>query len=146
VTREEKKDIQSLSLNKNTMNIFESQKLKKLRRQYSLSQKELAELLGGVSEKMLGRIERGRKAINIDLLHKVKFVFGLPSKYFTKASYDKAMNEVFEGIQNLKGKWSGKSDPVSKQKQELLQAIEGRMALEEHRQDIYDKDGNSLKD
>jgi transcriptional regulator with XRE-family HTH domain len=127
------------------MNIFESQKLRKLRRQYSLTQKELAELLGGVGEKMLGRIERGRKAVNIELLHKVKFVFGLPSKYFTKTSYDKAINEVFEGIQTLKGRWRGKSDPVSKQKQELLEAIEGRMTLEEHRQDIYDKNSDSPK-
>jgi transcriptional regulator with XRE-family HTH domain len=116
------------------MNIFESQKLKKLRRQYSLTQ---GELLGGVGEKMLGRIERGRKSLSVDLLHKIKIVFGLPTRFFTKQSYDKAVNEVYEGIQTLKGKWKGKTDPVSLQKQELLDAIEGRMAVDQHRQDDH---------
>lgn len=66
-------------MNKITIDI--GMKIRNLRKSHCMTEKELANLLG-ISQQHMSRYENGKVNIHIDMIYKIKNIFGINIDYF----------------------------------------------------------------
>ena len=126
-------------------NIFQKRQLRRVRRSFAFTQKDLCKLLGLKSTNYLTKIENGLRRPSHHILSRLSLIFDIPVFAFIPDIVEQALAQVHENTQKMREELTSKTDSKSKRKIELLDAIMSRMAVNQHKQ-IYDNPVSDHKD
>jgi len=87
-----------------------SERLKQLRKEYKLSQKQVAEILG-ISESGYGYYEQGRNEPSIEMLNKLADRYNVTIDYLLGRTDDPTLQS--SGVQEQRGEYKADFDPIS---------------------------------
>ncbi|GAA4815220.1 hypothetical protein GCM10023232_08630 [Sphingosinicella ginsenosidimutans] len=99
--------------------------LRRLRTRWSLSQEELAELLG-VAQGRISRYERGDEHPTLPVVFALQVIFGRSPRNLVSRLYASVEEAVMRRAVVLERKVAGKKDYASVKKQHLLRAMMAR--------------------
>jgi transcriptional regulator with XRE-family HTH domain len=125
-------------------NIFYQMRLRRLRKLFGFTQTELAKLLGLRGKEAIAKIETGKRSPSSELLYRLTLIFDKPLQYFIPTQVKKGEEEVAMKTEEMVKELEGKDDKKSKSKLALLEAINSRMAVNQHTH--YDKHGRGGQD
>jgi transcriptional regulator with XRE-family HTH domain len=117
------------------INIFHSRQLRRIRRAFALTQKDLAFLLGIRNTNYITKLENGHRRPSHHILSRLTLIFDAPPHIFIPDIVDQAIASVHENTLRMRKELSDKTDRKSKRKVELLDAIMSRMAVSQYIQD-----------
>jgi transcriptional regulator with XRE-family HTH domain len=113
-------------------------RIRRLRRGFGLSQKDLASLLGQKGRGGIGKLENEAATPTLSVLGKLSVIFDKPMEYFRSDLLERAWSEVADHTIAFKEKLLGKKGGKTERKQELVDAIMSRMAVSQHIEKQYD--------
>ena len=96
-------------------------RLRTLRRTWGLTQRELAELLGGRSPTHIARIEAGKRIPSIEIALACQTLFGLPPETLFPRVYTEIEERTMEDIYRLHEGLLKITSPSAVRKRELLE-------------------------
>jgi transcriptional regulator with XRE-family HTH domain len=114
-------------------NIFHLRHIRRLRRAFALTQKELAKLLGLRNSNYITKLETGKRKPSHHIISRLTLIFDQPHHIFIPDIVEQAISSVHENTLKMRKELSNKSDKKSKRKIELLDAIMSRMAVNQHK-------------
>lgn len=102
-----------------------SRTVRSLRKEYALSQTELAELLA-TSQTIISRIEAGDDVASIETVLALQVVFDVEPRMLFHPRYRRVEDAVMRRALKLDRRVAGKADSASRKKRELLSAMVNR--------------------
>ena len=96
------------------------------RKRWALSQRELGQLLGGISRQTVGKFELGRRTPSLRMVLRYQVIFGADPADILPALYEELEEEVLEGATRLSVDLDGRGDGASLLKRRLLSSIATR--------------------
>jgi transcriptional regulator with XRE-family HTH domain len=101
--------------------------LKSHRRSWSLTQTELAELLGGISKSSISQYERLGRTPSAEVMFALELVFGEPSATLFPGLANPIARNVLRKATELQSKFAHRDDARSRRKRELLEKVITRL-------------------
>lgn len=96
------------------------------RRQWALSQTQIADLLGLKARSLVSRYENGRGAPHLRSLLAYQIIFGEPVERLFPQLHQSVTDEVMRRATALDETCRGRSDPASRRQAKLLEAMISR--------------------
>jgi transcriptional regulator with XRE-family HTH domain len=111
----------------NNRNLF--CRLRTQRRAWALSQRELAELLGGRSPTHIARIEAGKRIPSIEIALACQVLFGMPPETLFPNVYTEIEERMMQNIYRFREGLLQTTSPSVVRKQELLENARKRALI-----------------
>ena len=90
------------------------------RRNWGLTQRDLAELIGTVSTVQIGRYENGKRDLGIEVALACQVIFGVPPAIMFRHSYTLVEEEVMRNMKRLDLALENTTSPAGLRKRELF--------------------------
>jgi transcriptional regulator with XRE-family HTH domain len=114
-------------------NIFKSRQLRRLRRAFAFTQKELGAILGLRQTSYITKLENGLRKPSHHILARLMIIFGKPAEVFIPDIVQRALESVHENTLLMRKELINKSDKKSQRKLELLDSILNRLSTNQHK-------------
>jgi transcriptional regulator with XRE-family HTH domain len=108
--------------------------LRTYRRNWGLTQEELAELIGTVSAKQISHFENGKRDFGIEVALACQVIFGIPPSAMFPHAYTLVEEEVMRNMKRLDLALLNTTSPIGLRKRELYSMALQRAICPPHKQ------------